>query len=82
MTRLAYELISKSETKKLVAKINGVDEEFEGGLKQLKDEIISLKLNKNDDERLMNLLGVFSSQVSAKKEEMIMHEMGIINDLA
>lgn len=68
LTRLAYEKISKQETKELVAKIDGEDETFSGGLKQLKDEIIELKLNKNDDNRLRNLIGVFSSQVTAMKE--------------
>ena len=55
---------------------------FSGGFKQLKDEIIALKLNKNDDERLRNLIGAFSSQVTAMKEKMIMMEMEKMDNLA
>ena len=48
----------------------------------MKDEIIALKLNKNDDERLRNLIGAFSSQVTAMKEKMIMMEMEKMDNLA
>lgn len=82
LTRLAYEKIRKQETKELVAKIDGEDETFSGGLKQLKDEIIELKLNKNDDNRLRNLIGAFSSQVTAMKEHMIMRETEKMDNLA
>ena len=82
LTRLAYENISKQETQELVVNIDGQDEKFKGGLKQLKDEIISLKLNRNDDERLRNLIGAFSNQVTAMKEQMIMKEMEKMDKLA
>ena len=82
LTRLAYENISKQETHELVVNIDGQDEKFKGGLKQLKDEIISLKLNRNDDERLRNLIGAFSNQVTAMKEQMIMKEMEKMDKLA
>ena len=82
LTRLAYENISRQETQELVVNIDGQDEKFKGGLKQLKDEIISLKLNRNDDERLKNLIGAFSNQVTAMKEQMIMKEMEKMDKLA
>ena len=82
LTRLAYENISRQETQELVVNIDGQDEKFNGGLKQLKDEIISLKLNRNDDERLRNLIGAFSNQVTAMKEQMIMKEMEKMDKLA
>lgn len=82
LTRLAYENISRQETQELVVNIDGQDEKFKGGLKQLKDEIISLKLNRNDDERLRNLIGAFSNQVTAMKEQMIMKEMEKMDKLA
>ena len=82
LTRLAYENISKQETQELVVNIDGQDEKFKGGLKQLKDEIISLKLSRNDDERLRNLIGAFSNQVTAMKEQMIMKEMEKMDKLA
>ena len=82
LTRLAYENISRQETHELVVNIDGQDEKFKGGLKQLKDEIISLKLNRNDDERLRNLIGAFSNQVTAMKEQMIMKEMEKMDKLA
>ena len=82
LTRLAYENISRQETQELVVNIGGQDEKFKGGLKQLKDEIISLKLNRNDDERLRNLIGAFSNQVTAMKEQMIMKEMEKMDKLA
>ena len=82
LTRLAYENISRQETQELVVNIDGQDEKFKGGLKQLKDEIISLKLNRNDDERLRNLIGAFSNQVTAMKEQMIMKEMEKMDKLS
>ena len=82
LTRLAYENISRQETQELVVNIDGQYEKFKGGLKQLKDEIISLKLNRNDDERLRNLIGAFSNQVTAMKEQMIMKEMEKMDKLA
>ena len=82
LTRLAYENISRQETHELVVNIDGQDEKFKGGLKQLKDGIISLKLNRNDDERLRNLIGAFSNQVTAMKEQMIMKEMEKMDKLA
>lgn len=77
LTKQAYATIGEDKGSELV-KVDlgdGEPEEFKGGLKQMKEEIIKLKLSMADPDRLRKLLGAFTNLITGVKEAMVMEKM-------
>ena len=47
-------------------------------IQDLKNEIITLKLTQNDDDKLQKLLGAFTSFVNTIKEAMVIEKMNLM----
>ena len=77
LTKEAYAKIGEKEGSEPV-KVDlgdGKPVEFKGGLKQMKEEIIKLKLSMAEPDRLRKLLGAFTNLITGVKEALVMEKM-------
>lgn len=79
LTKAAYDCINQDEVPDLIFTNPNITKEKFDSIKEMKEEIIDLKLNTNreseEDERLQNLLGAFANMINDIKEMLVMEAM-------